>query len=179
MKLEFPGNDSPLDESWLEPLYEVRAVVEFDPAYQFFDPYDFMVMAKVVRSGRPNITQFKHRYTRRYLHLDLVGRAYRYIPPRDITRGSGRFVSAPSLEWALERLQLWELPWFKEELQQYQFGLRFDEAWRLSPQFDPRRFLADDYGLRDDDEDDWPCDGETVDQGGPDRRLRLVRGDTS
>jgi hypothetical protein len=179
MKLEFPAHDVPLDESWLEPLYALGPVVEFNPAYQFFDPYDFMVMAKVIRSGRPNITQFKHRYTRRYLHLDLIGRAYRYIPPPDISRGSGRFVAAPSIEWALEQLRLWELPWFKAELEQYRFGLPFDEAWRLSPRFDPRRFLADDYGPPGDVEDDgWRSEQSVADAAPPPPRLHLVRDDT-
>ena len=135
-------------------------------------------LAKVIRSGRPNISQFKHRYTRRYLHLDLVGRAYRYVPPASV-RGHGRFVAAPSLEWALEGLRLWELPWFKPELAQYRFGLSFDEAWRLSPRFDPRRFLVDELGPST-GYDDWPDDDVPANHSpAANRRLRLVRGDAS
>jgi hypothetical protein len=169
VKYAVPDHDVPLSDEWLEPLRVVANTVRHHPAYQFFDEFDFMVMAKALRSSRPHITQYKHIYTRRYLHLDAVGRAYRYVPPTG--RGDGRFLEAPSLEWALDALLLWELPWMKSELDLYRFDLPFDERWRLQPRFDPRRFLIDEVDpSRHTDMDDPPPDE-------PSRRLRLLDDD--
>ena len=77
MKYAFPTESEPL-EPWFEPLHLVAAAIAGNRLYRFFDCDDFMLMGRVVRTKRPDITLFKHRYTRRYLNLDATGRPYRY-----------------------------------------------------------------------------------------------------
>lgn len=133
MKYAFPDEDEPLDPSWLEPLEIVAATIASNHRYRLFDLGDFMIMGRVVRSQRPDITLYKHHYTRRYLNLDHTGRPYRYIPPRRDSRGSGRYVVHRDLRHALDQLELWDLPWMKPGLEAKRFGLSWDERWFVHP----------------------------------------------
>lgn len=143
MNIEFPDPDRPLDDEWIAPLTLVSSSVRNNPRYQFFDVGDFMVMGRSVRKSRPDITIYKHYFTRSPLHLDAAGTAYRYIPPKDFERGDGRYVKHKSIEAALDDVGTWELPWLKPGLELYRFGIDWDQRWLLHPRSDPRRFLLD------------------------------------
>lgn len=138
MPLTLPAGDGPLDESWTRPLVVVAALVRDNPRYQFFDVTDFMIMCKVVRSGRADIIVYKNRHTRGSVHLDRNAVGYRYIPPRDGARGNGRYVVAKNVNEVLDDLGLWELPWLKPGLELYRFGRSWDDRWSLHPDVDPR-----------------------------------------
>ena len=126
MKYAFPTESEPL-EPWFEPLHLVAAAIAGNRLYRFFDCDDFMIMGRVVRTKRPDITLFKHRYTRRYLNLDATGRPYRYIPPRADADGSGRYVVHRDLRIALFQLALWDLPWMKPGLEAERCDLSWEE----------------------------------------------------
>lgn len=132
-RLLFPPKDGPLDVSWEAPLEMVqRALLGPDrlPSDEFFDLGDFMIMARIVRSGRPDIQLYKHVYTRRYVNVDPAGHTYRYCPPRnrDSTR-PGSYWPHRSFRRAIEDLGLWELPWMKPGLEEHRRGLSWDDRW--------------------------------------------------
>ena len=133
MRELLPPPDGPLDPSWWAPLEGVARLVVGEPAYQFFDLGDFMLMARLVRPPRPAITLYKHYWTRRYLNLDDAGHAYRYIAPREYSTSNGRYVAHRNLKDALDHLRLWELPWMKSSLDAYRFGRTWEERWALHP----------------------------------------------
>ena len=133
MEYEFPAADEPIDPSWWAPLEAVARVAQADPRYRFFEIGDFMLMGKLVRRPRrPDILEYKHYFTRRYLHLDQAGHAYLYCPPKDIRR-SGSHRLHRSLRAALDHLQLWELPWMKTSLDAERCGLAWRDRWLLHP----------------------------------------------
>ena len=140
MRYFFPPEDQPLDDSWWRPLERVAQGVAEHPRYRFFALSDFMMMGGVNRAPRPRLTLYKHCDTRRYLNLDDAGLAYRYIPPRGASRGSGRYIVHRDLEEALDALDLWELPWMKPGLEAHRGGLSWDDRWMLHPD------LGDDGG---------------------------------
>jgi len=124
----------PIDPSWWAPLEAVGRAVAATPRYRFFDVDDFMLMCGLDRRPRPRLLLYKHRLTRRYLNLDDAGHAYRYIAPRSLeSKSSGRYVGHRDLRIALDALDLWELPWMKPGLEQFQQGLSWDERWLLHP----------------------------------------------
>jgi hypothetical protein len=128
----FPPDGGPLDPRWSAPLDAVARAIVLEPRYRFFDVADFMVMGLVVRrKPRPDIFLYKHGYTRRYLNLDEGGHAYRYAPPRDVQRGSGRYMRHRSLRDAVDHLLLWDLPWMKPSLAGHRHGLVWEDRWRL------------------------------------------------
>lgn len=142
-RLEFPDDDVtvPLHASWTDPLDAVSRVLRHGdgvPSDEFFDCHDFMVMARVCRSSLPNIVLYKHCYTRRYINLDAVGHAYRYVAPKSITSDRpGQYRAHRDLRGAVAELGLWELPWMKPGLMAHQRGigwgdhrLHFDYATR-------------------------------------------------
>ncbi len=133
MRPEFPDPDGPLSSEWTAPMETVARVVTGDPRYRFFDPDDFMVMVRLVRTPRPAIVGYKHLYTRGYLHLDVAGGAYRFVAAKDLGR-SGRHLRQP-LDEAIRALALYELPWMKPGLELERRGLRWEERWLL------RRYL--------------------------------------
>jgi hypothetical protein len=133
MKFVFPSEDEPLDPSWFEPLQLVSATIAGNHRYRFFDSKDFMIMGRVVRSPRPSIVLYKHRFTRRYLNLDDTGRPHRYVAPRDGATGHGRYLVHRDLRAALDHLDLWELPWMKHGLDDERCGLGWDDRWLLHP----------------------------------------------
>jgi len=45
-----------------------------------FDPFDFMYMGRLTAVDVPDVHMYKHRWTRRYLNIDALGHAYRYVP---------------------------------------------------------------------------------------------------
>jgi hypothetical protein len=131
----FPFADEPLHEMWLKPLETVGRVVAGHPRAPFFDLSDFMIMDGMLRRSRPTLVLYKHYHTRRYLNLDDAGHAYRYIPPKDLYRGTshGRYVPHRDLLTAIDHVQLWLLPWMKPGLEHERRGLEFDDAWQLDP----------------------------------------------
>lgn len=137
-RLEFPpADDGPLDPGWWAPLDALGRVIAGEPRYRFFELADFMVMARVVRRPRrPDLLLYKHGYTRRYLNLDDAGHAYRYVAPREIGRGSGRYVRHRDLRTALDHLDLWELPWMKPSLAEHRHGVSWHDRWQLYPDAD-------------------------------------------
>jgi hypothetical protein len=128
-----PSPDDAQDPAWWAPLEGIARLVVGEPAYQFFDVDDFMLMVRLVRPPRPAITLYKHRETRRYLNLDDAGHAYRYVAPRDDSKSNGRYVAHRDLREALDHLRLWELPWMKPSLAAYRFGRTWEERWVLHP----------------------------------------------
>lgn len=127
-KPEFPPEGQPLDPSWWAPLEAVGRVIADDPRHRFFDVADFMLMAKLKRrTPQPDLLLYKHFFTRHYLNLDDAGNAYRYVPPRHLTSGSGRYLRHRDLHTALDALTLWELPWMKEGLEHHRQGMRWEE----------------------------------------------------
>lgn len=130
-RFEFPPDDRPIDPSWWVPLEHLAAAIAVVPRYRFFDLDDFMLMAKLKRSGgRADLLMYKHHHTRRHLNLDGAGNAYRYVPPRS-PQGSGRHLRHERLCDALDALALWELPWMKEGLEAERLGLPWEGRWRV------------------------------------------------
>ncbi len=81
-EMEFPPEGQPIGDNWWAPLEAVASVVADEPHYRFFDLADFMHVGKLRRrEPRPDLLIYKHRFTRRYLHLDEAGHAYRYVAP--------------------------------------------------------------------------------------------------
>lgn len=110
MHVQFPdGGDRPLDPQWLRPLYLVWPAIPALPPLERFDPDDFMVMGRVLRAPRPDITLYKHRFTRRYLNVDAAGRTYRYAGPPSESFRSGEY-RRQDLVASLRALGLGELP---------------------------------------------------------------------
>lgn len=134
-RFQFPPQEGPLDPSWKSPLEMVeRAICGSDrlPSDAFFDVGDFMIMARLVRSGRPDIQMYKHIHTRRYISVDDAGHTYRYFPPRSRESGrSGSYRPHRSFRDAIEELQLWQLPWMKPELESHRRGLSWEDRWYL------------------------------------------------
>jgi hypothetical protein len=144
--LAFPPDGGPVASEWWAPLEAVARAIAHEHYYRFFDLSDFMLMAKVVRrNSRPDIFLYKHYYTRRYLNLDEAGHAYRYVPPRDLFHGEGRYLKHRSLRAALDHLELWELPWMKPSLAGHRHGLSWEDRWQLFPDLESD---GDDFGAR-------------------------------
>lgn len=171
MKLEFPVGDGPLDERWTAPLERIAEMLVNDPRYQFFDLADFMVMGRVKRGSRPDVTLYKHRYTRAEICLDDDAQPYRFIAPKDIERGTGRFVPHLSLRHALDELCIWQLPWLKPGLERYQFGRSWEDSWQLRPDSDPRHIWPEDPAGWD----DWIPPDEAWEPAGPSGAPRSTR----
>lgn len=133
--LVFPEDQGPLHASWLTPLDAVTRAVAGNPRFAFYDPADFMIMGRVLRSPRPSLVVYKHYFTRRELHLDDTGHAYRYIAPRDFQTSTrhGQYRRHRDLRAALDHLRLWHLPWMKPGLEHERRGLDCDDAWQLDP----------------------------------------------
>ena len=129
MKMVFP-EDVPRQgcDAWCLPLHEVERSAAHLPEGKYFDADDFMIMYRV-EDKEGAITLFKHIDTRHYVNADDQGRVYRYMPVRDRHPGRRGDYLPTTLEDALERLGLWELPWFREDLVEDQLGLSWDERW--------------------------------------------------
>ncbi|MCU1371430.1 MAG: hypothetical protein JWO77_2624 [Ilumatobacteraceae bacterium] len=112
MRMQFPEGDGPHDPEWFRPLYDVWRAVPAVAPFDRFDPDDFLVMGRVLRGPQPDITLYKHRYTRRYLNLDAAGLAYRYAGPPLESFRSGEY-RRQDLTAALRALGLGELPHLK------------------------------------------------------------------
>lgn len=106
MPLWFPPEGSENDPTWWRALERVAELTRRTEALPTIAACEFMFMAVVDCRRRGRIWQYKHIWTRRYLHLDDAGRAYIYIPPRDIERSDGRYVPHRSLRDALDHLEL-------------------------------------------------------------------------
>jgi hypothetical protein len=131
MHIVYPSNqDDASQEHWWAPLVTASQLIAGKPRHRFFEVEDFMIMGRVVRRTRPDITLYKHRYTRGYLNLDETGRAYRYNPPRT-DRGDGTYAAHRNLDDGLEVVGLSELPWMKPGLEEHQHGRSWDERWEL------------------------------------------------
>jgi hypothetical protein len=133
-RLLFPPMDGQLDPSWTTPLEMVHRAL-LGSAHmlsdEFFTPSDFMIMSRIVRTGRPDIQLYKHIYTRRYINVDQSGHTYRYLPPRDLSsKRSGSYRPHRSLRKAVEDLRLWELPWMKPGLESHRGGVTWEDRWR-------------------------------------------------
>lgn len=122
MRMQFPQPDVPAGPEWFAPLQGLLDLVPTERPYRYFDPADFMMMGRVVRSGRPAITIYKHAFTRSHLNLDAQGTAYRYVPPPLDAVGHGRYLRHRSVLDALRALNLHELPWMKPGLEHERTG---------------------------------------------------------
>lgn len=141
MDFESPSEGEPLDPAWFAPLELVARAIAGDDRSRLFDLddvdldeldlHDFMVMYRIRRRGLPELTAYKHIYTRRYLHLDDAGVAYRYISTPGSSTSLGRHVRYRSLRDALIQLRLWELPQLKYGLRATRYGCSPDEPWRV------------------------------------------------
>jgi hypothetical protein len=123
----------PVNDSWVRPLQGVVAAVAGEFRYRFFAVDDFMLMGGLHRGPRPRLILYKHVYTRRYLNLDDAGHAYRFVPPRNTSKGPGRYVLHRGLHAALDELDLWELPWMKPGLEAYREEHSWEDRWDLHP----------------------------------------------
>ena len=121
MDFAVPPDDGPLDPMWWAPLEQVARTVTGTRRHRFFDIDDFMLMVRLVRRDRPDLTVYKHRFTRRSLHLADDAGPYRSSAPRRLDR-PGRHIRARSLDDVLDHLCLWELPWMKDELRSVPAG---------------------------------------------------------
>jgi len=92
------------------------------PADAFFDPDDFMLVSWAIVDCPAHVKVFKHVDTRRYLHLDVDGNAYR-------ADGAGGFVRHATLRDAVDALGLWELPWLRPELAAHRRGVTWEQRW--------------------------------------------------
>lgn len=126
-ELAFPPEAGPIGPAWWAPLEQAVERVGGDPRYPFLDIDDFMLMYRAVRRSRPDVYAYKHRFIRRYLHLDAEVRAYRWVPFRNPDRHGGRYLRHRRLRDAFDHLDLWELPWLKPGLEAYQQGLSWEE----------------------------------------------------
>lgn len=135
MRYAFPPDDGPIDPSWTTPLHKVTKALAGSTEYitdRFFDPHDFMIMCRMLRQGRPDLTLYKHSDTRRYLNLDDDGHAYRYYPPRiDKAGHDGQYRRHRDLRAAITGLRLWELPWMKPALEAATYGVPWSQRWEL------------------------------------------------
>lgn len=147
MRTEFPPEGESIDPSWWAPLETVARTIAGDRRYRFFDLADFMIAFKVIRKPRPDVIVYEHRHTRHELTLDQSGHAYRFIASRPGTRSLGRFVLHRSLRIALDELDLWELPWMKDGLEEFRFGLGWDNRLLLHPDY-PEWMEEDEARLR-------------------------------
>lgn len=132
MRYEIP-DDGPLDSSWLQPMLSVADTLARSSRWadQFFDPRDFMIMGRLNRRGRPRLVLYKHIDTRRYLNLDDDAWPYRYYPPRSLTSGTGHYRRHRKAVDAIDNLELWLLPWFRDSLASHREGLSYNDRWLL------------------------------------------------
>lgn len=130
MKMVFP-DESPREggcDEWCVPLHAVERAAVLHPQGKYFDVDDFMIMIRF-DDKEGAIILYKHIDTRHYLNADEQGRVYRYVPGRDRQEGRRGDYLPTTLTDALERLGLWELPWFREELVEDRLGLSWEERW--------------------------------------------------
>jgi len=109
----FPPDDRTGEcDEWCAPLHLFQERIAHHPLAVFFDVDDFMLMGGWERPGRPLLILSKHGYTRRYINVDVAGDVWRYIAPRSYSdRNPGRYVRLASVDDALVRLNLGEMPW--------------------------------------------------------------------
>lgn len=144
MRYIVPSDDRPVSDAWFRPLEHVALEMSKCERWsdQFFDIEDFMLMGGIERRPRPLLVPCKHVHTRRYLNLDLAGRAYRYFPPKTDPDGAGRCVEHRTLRDAIDHVALYELPWMKTGLESFRMGLTWEDRWILverEPDTDPAR----------------------------------------
>ena len=112
---------------WCVPLHQIEAAVQGRAYARWFDPNDFMLMGTVPHGGT-TIALYKHRDTRNYLNIDDEGRAYVYEEPglgsHEDDRGSYRRVP---LIAAMDAVGLWELPWFRSDLESERRGFSYGD----------------------------------------------------
>lgn len=133
--MQFLDESTASDPAWVEPLFSVHRALENSDylSDRFFEPRDFLHRGKVLRSGRPDLFVFQHFFTRRYLHLDSSGHAYRYLAPMRHAHPSysGQYRPHATLRDAIRVLDLWEMPWMKPGLEEFRQGLPWSERWQL------------------------------------------------
>ena len=131
MNMVFPTEDEVSRcTEWCAPIHKVDEVIRGRDVGKYFVIEDFMCMGKVVDRAHPDLILNKHVYTRRYLNLDADGRAYRYIEPEDIEIDPGTYVLLPSIEVAVDRLELVQMPWMCPQYKRERRGLTYDERWQ-------------------------------------------------
>ena len=112
---------------WCAPLHLVEAAVQGRAYARWFDPNDFMGMESEIHGGTV-ISLYKHRDTRHYLNIDDQGRTYAYSEPgigsNEDDRGSYRRIP---LIAAMDAVGLWELPWFRSDLESERLGFSYDD----------------------------------------------------
>jgi hypothetical protein len=136
VRIDRPPTDAPPDPSWWSPLEAVARKIAGERRYRFFDVADFSVCFRVLRAPRrPDVTVYEHRLTRDPLALDDAGGAYRFIESGPGARTLGRFVSHRTLRAALDELDLWELPWLKDGLEEFRRGLGWENRLLLHPDY--------------------------------------------
>jgi hypothetical protein len=104
MPFWYPPEDSDSDPAWWRVLLDVAALSRQTDTLPTFAACEFMFMGRE-DGRRRRIWLYKHVATRRYLNVDDLGHAYRYVAPRDLSR-DGRYVAYRRLSDALEHLEL-------------------------------------------------------------------------
>lgn len=134
MRHGYPEEGAPFDPAWIAPLHAVAHALANSTRIvdSFFDPDDFMFMGWYQRTKRSRIMLYKHRDTRRYLNVDETGQTYRYVVPKsDDDRDEGTYRRYSSLQVAVDRVGLWELPWMRSELEHHQRGVSWEDRAEL------------------------------------------------
>ena len=132
MNMVFPTEDEVSRcTEWCAPIHKVEAMIRGRDVGKYFVIEDFMCMGKVVdRQAHPDLILNKHVFTRRYLNLDADGRAYRYIEPDDIEVSPGTYVLLPSIEVAVDRLELVKMPWMCPQYKRERRGLSVEQRFQ-------------------------------------------------
>lgn len=116
---------SVLDDSWWMPLIlffaRLRDEASCDLWLADWDWREFMMMNGVLRRPKPFIVTYKHRQTRRELHVDRSGWAYQHRPTAS---GLGRYDRHKRLHDAFWRLD----PLFLREVREAERS-RGRDAW--------------------------------------------------
>lgn len=124
----FPPDDRTGEcDEWCAPLHLFQEQSADHPDAVFFDVDDFMLMCGWQRAGKPLLLLGKHRYTRRYLNVDMAGDVWRYVPPRKFSdRSPGTYKRLSGIDEAMDNLELCEMPWLNPD----RFGhLQGDRCW--------------------------------------------------
>src|SRR2546428_6943806 len=79
-----PPEGSESDPRWWDALSRVAELTRGSPAYWLLVPCEFMFMGRIDEPDGTRIWLYKHKWRRTYINLDDAGRAWRYVPPRNL-----------------------------------------------------------------------------------------------
>ncbi|MHB8464178.1 MAG: hypothetical protein ACYDH6_10505 [Acidimicrobiales bacterium] len=89
---------------WFTPLEDLATTVAADPTLPRVDPDHFLYAARIERSGFAVLHAYRHIGSRKFLNVDEHGEVWRYTGSDKV--GSGRYAPYPSLDEALDALEL-------------------------------------------------------------------------